>query len=249
MLFGDGLDDWLGRIGPGGPEALMTDAVGSIFAAGNSSTGLTSQYTYEPFGNTAAVLTGGATSGSSVQFTGRENDGTGLYFYRARYLDPQTNRFLSEDIEARWGGINQYAYVNNDPIDFTDPLGLTACSEKPCDELLKEILNFAAELSKRFAEYKNPKWQLPLLGRNSRKGHIDQIESWQNGLRNRIKDYDDFPCPDPIPLAVQELATRPLPELTPSPTNLPPPPDARMVAAGLTGALLIRIIIIAALGL
>ncbi|MCI0417646.1 MAG: RHS repeat-associated core domain-containing protein, partial [Acidobacteria bacterium] len=36
-------------------------------------------------------------SGNSAQFTGRENDGTGLYYYRARYYHPTLQRFISED--------------------------------------------------------------------------------------------------------------------------------------------------------
>ena len=34
---------------------------------------------------------------NSYQYTGRENDGTGLYFYRARYYAPALGRFISED--------------------------------------------------------------------------------------------------------------------------------------------------------
>ena len=31
------------------------------------------------------------------QYTGRENDATGLYYYRARYYSPTLRRFISED--------------------------------------------------------------------------------------------------------------------------------------------------------
>jgi RHS repeat-associated protein len=51
-------------------------------------------YSYDPFGRTQ---TAGAASGNTTQFAGREADASGLYYYRARYLDPMTNRFLSED--------------------------------------------------------------------------------------------------------------------------------------------------------
>jgi RHS repeat-associated protein len=57
-------------------------------------------------------------------FTGREWDTeTGLYSYRARYYDPRVGRFLSEDPVRFAGGINLYAYVENNPVNRTDPKG------------------------------------------------------------------------------------------------------------------------------
>ncbi len=52
------------------------------------------------------------------QYTGRENDATGLYFHRARYYNPSFQRFISEDPIGMGGGINLYAYVGNNPISF-----------------------------------------------------------------------------------------------------------------------------------
>ena len=57
------------------------------------------------------------------QYAGRENDGNGLYFYRARYYNPAFGRFISEDPAGFRGGVNRYAYVANDPITFSDPSG------------------------------------------------------------------------------------------------------------------------------
>ena len=62
----------------------MTDNAGTV----------QTEYTYEPFGNTTVS---GASNSSSYQYTGRENDGTGLYYYRARYYHPGLQRFISED--------------------------------------------------------------------------------------------------------------------------------------------------------
>jgi RHS repeat-associated protein len=45
-------------------------------------------------------------------------------YYRARYYDQNVGRFLSEDPARFGGGFDFYAYVKNDPIDFTDPTGL-----------------------------------------------------------------------------------------------------------------------------
>lgn len=78
-------------------------------------------YTYEPFGNT--TVSGSASSNPS-QYTGRDNDGTGLYYYRARYYSPTLQRFISEDpIDFAGGDTNLYAYVGNSPCNFTDPSG------------------------------------------------------------------------------------------------------------------------------
>lgn len=44
-------------------------------------------------------------------------------YYRARYYDPQAGRFVTED-PVRWGGgIDLYAYTENDPVNFRDPSG------------------------------------------------------------------------------------------------------------------------------
>ncbi|MCL6505347.1 MAG: RHS repeat-associated core domain-containing protein, partial [Pirellulales bacterium] len=59
-------------------------------------------------------------------FTGREYDvETGLYYYRARYYDPHTGRFLSEDpLGFSAGDTNLRRYVHNSVTVFVDPYGL-----------------------------------------------------------------------------------------------------------------------------
>jgi RHS repeat-associated protein len=79
-------------------------------------------YAYGPYGETVAS---GTEIAQPFQYTGREWDGeTGLYYYRARYYAPEMGRFISEDPIGFAGGINFYAYVGNDPVNFVDPLGL-----------------------------------------------------------------------------------------------------------------------------
>ena len=67
----------------------------------------------------------GTASSNSFEYTGRENDSTGLYFYRARYYNPGLQRFVSEDPIGLAGGINQYGYVEGNPISRIDPEGLS----------------------------------------------------------------------------------------------------------------------------
>ena len=59
--------------------------------------------------------------------TGREYDKeTGLYHNGYRYYDPMEGRFISKDpIEFKGGDANLYGYVGNNPINVTDPEGLS----------------------------------------------------------------------------------------------------------------------------
>jgi RHS repeat-associated protein len=67
-----------------------------------------------------------------VQYTAREHDANGLYYYRARYYDPVLKRFISEDpIGLQGGSLSFYAYVNGNPVSWTDPEGLQARIPKP----------------------------------------------------------------------------------------------------------------------
>jgi len=75
---------------------------------------------YTPFGVTRSS-TGSSTN--ALNYTGREQDSNNLYYYRARYYDPEVGRFLSEDPLGFKAGINFYAYVKNNPLSFNDPYG------------------------------------------------------------------------------------------------------------------------------
>jgi RHS repeat-associated protein len=120
------LDEFFLRTNSSGASNFLRDALGSTLALTDSSGGDLVQYAYEPFGNT--VFTSGSSS-NEIQYAGRENDGTGLFFNRARYYNPVFQRFVSEDPIGIRGGANRYAYVHNSPTSATDPTGLqpSAC--------------------------------------------------------------------------------------------------------------------------
>ncbi len=73
---------------------------------------------------TAVTLQRGHVAEAQYGYTGREPDETGLIYYRARYYDPTLGRFTQRDPIGLQGGINPYAYVGGNPVNFTDPSGL-----------------------------------------------------------------------------------------------------------------------------
>ncbi|NGZ08702.1 MAG: hypothetical protein CV088_04845 [Nitrospira sp. LK70] len=126
LLTGLGIDEFFTRTDGVGVRALLPDALGSTVALGDGTGTLQTQYTYEPFGFVSQT---GAASTSSYKYTGREDDGSGLLYYRARYYQPRLQRFIAEDpIRFAGGSINFYSYVGNNPVNLRDPLGLKPAS-------------------------------------------------------------------------------------------------------------------------
>jgi len=124
ILPGLGIDEFLTRsdVVTGVTSSFLVDALESPIAVADSVGAVQTEYTYESFGRPTVT---GASNSNSYQYTGRENDGTGLYYYRARYYHPTLQRFVSEDpIEFRGGDVNLYGYVGNRPTFSGDPLGL-----------------------------------------------------------------------------------------------------------------------------
>jgi RHS repeat-associated protein len=78
---------------------------------------------YDAFGN--MTLSGSGDLGR-YGYTGREIDvETGLQYNRARYYDPISHRWLSQDpLGFDAGDSNLYRYVNNAPTNGTDPSGM-----------------------------------------------------------------------------------------------------------------------------
>jgi RHS repeat-associated protein len=122
LLTGLGIDEYFTRTDGSGRRTLLADALGSILALSDDAGTVQTSYTYEPFGNTTVS---GQANANSFQYTGRENDGNGFYYYRARYYWPAVARFAAEDpIRFDGGDANLYAYVAGGPVDRADPMGL-----------------------------------------------------------------------------------------------------------------------------
>ena len=99
-----------------------TDGLGSVTELTDSTGAVNRALVYDSYGQIVQD-TGGIDN--PYAFTGREFDAeSGLYFYRARYCDPATGRFLSGDpIGFASGDVNLYRYVFNNPVNLRDPDG------------------------------------------------------------------------------------------------------------------------------
>ncbi|MEQ1661859.1 MAG: RHS repeat-associated core domain-containing protein [Thiobacillus sp.] len=125
-VHGAGVDDPAMRLtgSTNDPTATTSfyhqDGLGSIVGQTTQAGAIQGLQRFAPGGN----ITASVGTINQYGYTGREPDATGLVYYRARYYDPTTGRFISRDPIGLDGGLNQYAYVGNNPVNFTDPEGL-----------------------------------------------------------------------------------------------------------------------------
>ena len=86
---------------------------------------ITDTYDYDAFGN---KINSTGTTPNNMLYRGEELDpDLGLYYLRARYMNPLSGRFMGRD---PWGGskidpatLHKYLYVGNKPVNYVDPRG------------------------------------------------------------------------------------------------------------------------------
>jgi RHS repeat-associated protein len=119
------VDELFARIGAGeDPQWYLTDRLGSVRQIVDGAGTILDEITYDSFGG--ILSESNPSQGDRFKFTGREfSPELGIYYYRARWYDPSTGRFISQDpIGFSAGDPNLYRYVGNAPGDATDPSGL-----------------------------------------------------------------------------------------------------------------------------
>jgi RHS repeat-associated protein len=143
-LYGKRIDEIIERGAYGTDDQwywyfLNQDAEGSVTHLTDASGSVIERYRYDVFGAPSIYAPNGSGRSSTIfdnrfLFTGREYAATyrstyistfNVYEYRARAYNPALGRFMSEDPKLfDPGDYNLFRYCHNDPVDFTDPMGL-----------------------------------------------------------------------------------------------------------------------------
>ncbi len=98
------------------------DAIGNVLFITDASGAIVTAYTQEGFGNVLATL---SNFSNSYHLTTKEQDPvTGLYYFGARWYDPQVGRWLSREPTGQ-DGPNLYRFGFNNPVNGFDPNGLS----------------------------------------------------------------------------------------------------------------------------
>lgn len=219
-VYGPGIDDpiVLDRNTGGGATATgpgdqrlfyLQDAQGSVVGLTDTSGKLVEGYVYDAYGrptvydagkngvidwgkNDTIRPSGSSAFGNPFLFTGQRYDGeTGLYYDRARYMDPVLGRFISMDPIGAWGDPaaagNGYGYVGDSPVTGTDPSGLLdkvwwEGFFKGLDEVLGSPSNLVLPLNAQRPS------DLSDLRTSAKAGALALADMYTGGLSKTVKD-------------------------------------------------------------
>ena len=231
-LHGTGVDQVLASEDAQG-EVLwaLADNQGTVRDVVDATGVVVNHVTYDSFGG----VTGESNTGVDFRFgyTGREFDEeTGLYYYRARYYDAATGRFISQDpIGFEAGDGNLYRYVFNSPTNFNDYSGeaviaLTATvggglflaaggllilSNPQAQEVIPQLPQRISNLFKFFDTTPNPDFDSNNINRGKTPDFLpDPLVG--GGFRLGIHDFNpnDINIHDGIPVRFPDTLTFPL---------------------------------------
>ena len=135
-VWGPGIDNLLSMTVRTGATAVtyyaVKDHLGTVHALTDENGNVAESYRFDAWGNILAVFDASGAPltekrsllGNRYLWQGREYDWqTGYYYFRARWYEPRTGRWLSNDPIGISGGLNQYVFCGNDPVNNRDPMG------------------------------------------------------------------------------------------------------------------------------
>ena len=103
----------------------LYDANGNVTAYVDASGTVVARYVYDAFGNVIASSGDAAWDFRFGYSTKYKDEATGLLLYERRCYSPTLGRWMTRDPIGERGGLNLYAFCENDPVDNYDYLGLS----------------------------------------------------------------------------------------------------------------------------
>ena len=107
------------------PSFYGYDGFGTVRQLTNSAAAITDTYDYDAFGN--KINSTGSTPNNYLYRGEQYDSDLGLYYLRARYMNPLTGRFMGRDpIDGSTydpATLHKYAYAEDDPVNGSDPTG------------------------------------------------------------------------------------------------------------------------------
>ncbi len=105
------------------------DGTGNVMGLYKADGTMLAQYEYSPYGKILREEGDWAAANPFRFQTKQYDDETGLTYYQSRYYSASLGRFLSQDPLGTEGGLNLYSFVNNNPLNAYDFLGLYGVSD------------------------------------------------------------------------------------------------------------------------
>ena len=137
----------------GAISCYITDGHGSVRQLADSTGAVTDTYVYDAWGN--LISSTGTTDNSYLYCSEQLDSTTGLYYLRARYMNPETGTFITQDTYAGTifdpTSLHKYLYANADPVMNIDPSGYNSIAESNAAMAISGILDNAANSASAFA--------------------------------------------------------------------------------------------------
>ena len=168
----------------------LTDGHGSVRQLTDSTGAVTDTYTYDAWGN---LIASSGTTENSYLYCGEQLDSvTGLYYLRARYMDPSTGTFTSMDTYQGSlfdpVSLHKYLYANANPVMNVDPSGHMGLMDHEAASIGEAELDKAEASASQFA-LKFWKSFLKKMGRGLLFGVIGGLiavgDQWSAGITDR----------------------------------------------------------------